>query len=726
MYSPFNQFKVRVPQFSFSSLKVVSFEAKILNPQVQEAIYIASPVLYSELQKYVAGTITNKNEKQRIESSLYKYISRMSSRCTPFGLFAGCSIGRIANDKVNIVLSEHNRYTRLDMFFLCTLSQKLSKLPDIREKVKYYPNSTLYPIGKKYRYVEYQYKKNRRVHQISSVEHSSYLNAIIEMAKDGVKVSEILAYLVESRIEQSDAKEFINDLIHSQIIVSELSPSVTGDNYFTRIIQVLEKINVDKAILSPLKKIQEILFQLDTNRQDNIKLYHDIIHKIKKINIPYEEKFLFQVDMIKNTQEAVLEKSIVNELQSTMTFLNKITNRSKNENLNQFQQAFYSRYEEKEVLLMEVLDPEIGIGYPVGKATGDISPLLENFVTPSRTNLERNYHSSPFLSILFKKVMEALKQDENEIVLCDDDVKDFKTNWDDLPPTMYSMFEILKSNSDDSLIHLTGFSGTCGANLMARFAHTEKNIDKFVNEIVIKEQELMPNVLLAEIAHLPDTRVGNVLFRPHIRDYELLYLANSDLPKKQQVYMSDLYLSIQHGKICLRSKKLGKEVIPRLTNAHNYRNNSMPAYLFLCDMQMQHGRSGLRFGWGYLNNELDFLPRVRYKNTILSLATWKIKTAEMKHLFAQKDDNQLLAEIKEWRKKYPLPSKMQLSDGDNELLIDWENIRSIKALFSTIKKREMITLTEFLYDPDNSVVRDENGNPYLNECIVAFYKNQKK
>ena len=152
----------------------------------------------------------------------------------------------------------------------------------------------------------------------------------------------------------------------------------------------------------------------------------------------------------------------------------------------------------------------------------------------------------------------------------------------------------------------------------------------------------------------------------------------------------------------------------------------MPVYRFLCDMQMQHGRNGLYFNWGYLHNELNFLPRVRYRNTILSLATWKIKTAEMKHLFAIEPDDQLLAETEKWRGNYPLPTKMLLSDGDNELLVDWENARSIKALFSIIKKREMITLTEFLYDPEHSVVRDEQGNPYLNECIAVFYKDSKK
>ena len=741
MYHPFHYFFVRTPHSPFNSLKEEPFETKIRNPQVQEAIYVASPVLYAEMQKQLAEAISDTEEKQRIESSIYRYISRMSSRCTPFGLFAGCSIGEIDGDTTHILIKSFNRTTRLDMYFLCTLSQELSKLPEIKEKVRYYPNTTLYPLGKKYRYVEYQYIHSKRIHKVSSVDRSIYLDALLKTARKGASINELLNCLIERKIEPEEARGFIEELIDSQIIVSELSPSVTGDDYFSQMIHILKKLNISEGLLSALDAIQETLQKMDLppnplkgengSDVDNHAAakyplgdlgvgYQQIIQKIKEIKVPYEEKFLFQVDMTGNVSEATLGKDIVDELQSAMVFLNKITLSGGNEALNQFQQAFYNRYEDREILLLEALDPEIGIGYPANRGAGDLSPLLENFPVPG--NQGNGLQSSNFLSNLSKKVLDV---HPNEIVLSDEDVKNSKIDWDDLPATIHTMFEIIKAGSEP-LIYLTGFVGVSGAKLLARFAHTDEKIAQFVNDVAAKEQELMPDVLLAEIAHLPDSRVGNVLSRPHIRDYEILYLANSDLPENQLIYSSDLYLSVRKGKLCLRSKKLNKEIVPRLTNAHNYMNNTMPVYRFLCDMQQQQGRTGLYFNWGQLNNELSFLPRVRYKNTVLSLATWKIKTDEMKHLFTIKEDEKLLVETKKWMVKYPLPSKMLLADGDNELLIDWDDAQNIRALFSIIKKREMIILTEFLYDLENSVVRDENGNPYPNECIVAFYKDTPK
>ncbi|GHT84500.1 hypothetical protein FACS18947_2040 [Bacteroidia bacterium] len=726
MYDSLDTFLIRVPHFSFNSLNKEQLKEKMQNQQVQEAIYIASPVLYTELQKYLTGEIADKNERKRIESALFRYISRMSSRCTPFGLFAGCSMGEIRGDKTFIRLDNNfNRHTRFDMYFLCTLSQELSKQSGIKEYLKYYPNTTLYAVGNKYRYVEYQYTSFGRKHRISSVERSGYLDAILKTARKGAKINDFVKYLTDNEIPANEALEFIQELIDSQIIVSELSPSVTGDDFFIRIICILEKLDASENITTAIKEIQQTLSKLDTNPSSNITLYQNIISKVEEIKIPYEEKFLFQVDMTRNVTKAALGTDIIEELQSAMTFLNRISSGGGNATLSQFQQAFYSRYEDREVPLMEALDPELGIGYPVNAHTGDISPLLENFYLPAQAGQGMGSQSNAFQSVLFKKTMNVLSQNKKEIVFNDEDVKNFHADWADLPPTIYTMFEIVKAGQEDTLIRLNAFCGSCGANLLARFSHTDTKIAQLVSEITAKEQALTPHAVLAEIAHLPDSRVGNILSRPHIRDYEILYLAHSDLPEKQLIYLSDLYLSIRQGKIYLRSKKLNKEILPRLTTAHNYGNNPMPVYRFLCDMQMQQGRGVLSFNWGYLGNELTFRPRVRYKNTIISLAAWIVKIEDIKHLFLEKEEN-LITEAEKWRQTIDLPPYVLLVDGDNELLVDWESMLSIQALFSIIKKRQTIQFAEFIFEPENAVIKDKNGDPYVNECIVAFYKNEKK
>jgi len=90
MYNLSSKFLVRIPLLAYNQFNGVYIDIKkyIMAPLIQEAIYLASPVLYKEMMKYLSGKITDSKEIERIINSCTRYLSRMSTRCTPFGLFA--------------------------------------------------------------------------------------------------------------------------------------------------------------------------------------------------------------------------------------------------------------------------------------------------------------------------------------------------------------------------------------------------------------------------------------------------------------------------------------------------------------------------------------------------------------------------------------------------------------------------------------------------------------
>jgi hypothetical protein len=504
--------------------------------------------------------------------------------------------------------------------------------------------------------------------------------------------------------------------------VSELYPSVTGTDILKKLVQR------EEPLFNRIKEIDQNLTKISKCSIGQTQLLYDnIIAHIKEIGASFDPKYLFQVDMVKEPIKAEISKEITDDLLDAVSFLNRLTPNNQNPTVAEFIRAFYNRYEEREMPLLQVLDNEFGIGYPVSNQ-GDIAPLLDNFSIPERQNpSQQQIGWSFFYSILNQKLIESYKQRKYEIVLQEKDfnLQDVKATWDDIPDTFAIMCKVFAFQNNYKKIFFTSCGGSSAANLSGRFCHADSKIEDLVQKITKKEQYLQKNCILAEIVHLPESRIGNILFRPVIRKYEIPYLAQSSVNQECQIPLSDLYISIKNSKIILRSRNLGKQIIPHLTTAHNFSMHSMPAYHFLCDMQTKGLRAGFAFRWSEITNDYPFLPRVSYKNVIFSLARWIVNTADFKEMLQKDEDLYIVNTITKWRSENLMPQYVVLPDHDNTLFIDMDNILNVRMLFNVVKKRPNFMLQEFPYEKDLLFVKDMQGGSYVNEFIFGFYKTDE-
>ena len=169
-YDNFDNFVLRTPLLPLNFFQKLTAQDTVSqdqikevfkNPVVSEAIFLASPSLYFEALKWAEDP---EKDNQKLAYSILKYISRMSSRCTPFGLFAGCALGTISKDpdhnEKELELNkpeENKRHTRLDMNYLVALSQDLIRSENIKKQLLFYPNTSIYKTVNQLRYVEYKY-----------------------------------------------------------------------------------------------------------------------------------------------------------------------------------------------------------------------------------------------------------------------------------------------------------------------------------------------------------------------------------------------------------------------------------------------------------------------------------------------------------------------------------------------------------------------------------------
>jgi len=715
-YKPFEKFILRAPFLSLNYIENLTEEViKDLCRKeiVAESIYIASPELYREMLKFIAPN--SKNIDRNLLNALAKYLIRMGSRPTPFGLFSGCSIGKLSNTNSVVEIDyefDHKRNTRIDMNYLCSLVQQIENDFEIRKKLLYFPNNSIYKIGEELRYVEYKYENFRRNHYIISVDNSEYLDAILSFSKEGKSIKSISELIVNDEISSKEAEDFINELINNQILTSNLMPNVSGVDYFEKIKGVLNTFDNDYNII--LTEICDRLVQLN-QKMININEYIDFNKLLLSINNKGNEKFLIQKDLYLKTKCSIIKDNITDSLYNGVKVLNKLTRFNESKNLLDFKKNFLERYETEEIPLCLALDSEVGIGYGNIKNNNLISPLIDDLPIYQNYEYENpKYTFDKIEEFIYLKYIQNLKNSESLIEITDDELEDFNENWTDLPDTFSVMTNILSSKEDNTLLHLEFAGGSSASRLIGRFSYLDIEMHNFINEIYKKESELNNDVIIAEIIHLPESRTGNITHRYSTREFEIEYLAKSELVESKKININDLFISIKNNKIILRSGKLNKIIKPILSNAHNYSYNSLPIYNFLCDIQSQGLRRSLLFKWPDLLLGSNFLPRVKYKNIILSLAEWNLNIKEIN------DINDII-QFRSYLVQKKVPKKVLISESDNELLINIDNDIELNIIRNILKSKNKIKIKEFLYD-DNSLVKSKTQK-FTNEIIFTFYKN---
>lgn len=717
-YHVFDEYCLRIPTLPFNFYQKLTngndisdktLRAFYENPIFKEALFLVSPDLFKQTERWYYGKIKNKKKEDKLKLTILKYATRITTRCTPFGLLAACGSGQFGA-KTKIKVKSQINYTRFDIGYLSSVTHKLLDEEEIIHKILFYPNSSLYKLGNHYRYIYFQLKNNMREYYLDGVNSFDYLDELLEKANSGILFVKLVEFLLSKGINNKESLSFIKNLIKEQILVSELELSVTGKHYHQNLIEIL-KFN-DGTISQILEKT---IIELDTlqvyNSTQRIALHKRVKELIDPILLKKENKIIFQTDSFLNFENNNLDQKVQEKLMKVLNLFNKITPNRSNVKLIEFKTAFLNRFEASEVPLTLALDSEAGLGF--GSKMKDHNSLLQGIPTNHVNNNYQEIIWTEFDELIQHKFHDSIANKSFTINIADKDVDSFNPNWEDLPDTFSSIIEIY--NGED--IFMNGAGGSTALNLIGRFCYGDSKLMNLSKKIVQIEDKINLDKVIAEIAHVPQHRTVNIAHRPNLRKYEIPYLAKSGVSPKYQISITDILISIKNNRIVLRSKELNKEILPRLSNAHNYNSNSLPIYQFLCELQTQNKRSYLGFTWNNIFLGRPFLPRVEFEGVIISKATWNIKTSEFHNILKSNKLMKLLAEFKE---KLKIPKLVQLVEGDNKLLINLENITSVKMLFDSIKNRGIFQLEEFLFDT-NSPVRKNNDNS-CNEFVISFHK----
>jgi hypothetical protein len=713
LYKPFSEYILRTPLFPFNKIHSNDYH----NSKFNEALFIASRDFYNEKEKY-----NESNYSTKIHRTIKKYYSRACTRCTPFGLFAGFSLGRIGHQTTIKSLDQANykRYTTLSNSYISCLIKHLEKQPNIRSQILYFPNDSIYTIQGTYRYIE---ESLNGTHTIVGLDISDFLSRIIRHAEKGITITELSTLLIDENNSYDDCENFINELINIQFLKSNFGIALTGGNNLDLLINKLSKLKDVDTVLKQLETINNILREIDNNFfEDSIQLYNLVESIINNIGAPYDKTNIYYVDLYKPLKIAEVSDLIISDIQETINFLIRMSSPQQNIRLVKFKKDFFQRYGSEEIPLLKALDVELGIGYGnYNENCGNEYGIIDDIPTHNNSQKELNIHSNKIDSLLFKKYIECIKCGSQIIELFNDDILDSVNSYE-LPDTFSVMCSIIQCNTKKRLIYIESIGGSSAMNLFSKYSLINNQVNNLCKAISYKESEVIGDYIVAEIVYNPPLLKSNLINRDSFREYEIHYLTQAGVDLDHSIPASDLMISIRNNCIYLRSRRLNRYIIPKLSTSHNYSLETIPLYRFLCDIQNQGQRGGIRFSWGNLFSQLDYLPRVIYGNAILSRQRWIIYK-NIIHFDCSNEE--IYRQINEIRRDKKIPQYVVLTDNDNELFLDFDDLDTLNLLISLFKNRSLLILEEFLFEKENAIIDSDEGS-FCNEFIFPFFKDKIK
>lgn len=691
-------------------------------PDVREALFVASPSLEESLAHWLHAPESARG--RRVERALVRYVSRMTARPTPFGLFAGVSLGTMAPETAMRLGAQDTcrRHTRLDNDYLCALVQHLAADPAVSAGLRYRPNDSLWFAAGRARYVEASVDGQRRSYHLVAVEDSAALRSTLELAAGGATRHTLAQALVDSDTTETEALAYVEALIENQVLVPELQLPVTGDEPLSALIQHLAATTVTPKIAETLARVHADLAALDASCfTADAARYRAIAQSLQGLGVEPALERLFQVDLVRPAPGATLGRGIVDEITRGVELLRRIGRGRRHDPLERFRTAFMARYEGRAVPLLEALDEELGLGSTLAE-TGDPSPLLRGL--PARAESAQTVLWDKPQAHLLALLGQALRDGAEEIVLSAEDVEHLAVSE---PPPLPRAFDVTTTILASSLaaiargdyrLQLEAVGGPPAGRLLGRFCHAEPALARALADLLEAEARHEPEAIYAEIVHLPEGRLGNILLRPLLRTHEIPYLGRSGAPTDRQIPVTDLILSVAHGSLVLHSARLGCRVVPRLTTAHNFAQ-SLGVYHFLCLLQFEGQSSGFRWDWGPLD-AAPFLPRIRAGRVILSTARWRMNAADTTRLSAAQGAERYRL-VQEWRHHQRLPRWVALVQGDHRLPVDLDNVLSVESFVQLLKVDSPATLQEVLLGLDDLWVEGPGGR-YTHKLIVPFVR----
>ncbi|MFY0539493.1 lantibiotic dehydratase [Nannocystis pusilla] len=339
-------------------------------PEIREALWLASPGLFDRLSDWLDAPASERG--QAVERPLVRYHARMAGRATPFGLFAGWSLGDI-DDETALTLgprADYQRVSRLDMGYVGALCRALEQHPALLSRLVLRPNSSLFRALHRRRYVTVASTPGGgRRYRFMAAHGTEALDETLERAAAGASLDALAQALVEPDISHEDARDFVREQVQHQLLETDLAPMLTGSGPDDAIASTLGRCPETAALGAAFAAVRDELAALDAAGVGNdVERYRTLAGRLSALvpSVSIDLARLFQVDLIKPAagERLRLGGPPLAELLRAVTLLHRVASPPADDGpLSAFRAEFVRRYGDRQLPLAQIVDDDLGIAF---------------------------------------------------------------------------------------------------------------------------------------------------------------------------------------------------------------------------------------------------------------------------------------------------------------------------------------------------------------------------
>ncbi|MGW3562774.1 lantibiotic dehydratase [Streptomyces sp. NPDC000941] len=637
--------------------------ATVWRDQVSDALAAASPILFQQVAAILDGKHTDARRVRRAVLSLASYLLRWSHRPTPFGVFAGVAPAQIGQGPRVVWSDKRRTVLRADADWLTDVITRLEQSPELLGRLDVVANNAGQQRGN--RHVVPGLPSDAHAKRLAPVELSIRrtrpVAAALSAAVTPVPYSSLLRGLAElfpaARPDQLSG--LLADLLSKHILISSLWPPMTCADTLTHVCEQLEKANAASIsdiadLASQLASIRDGVNHPETPAPwaPGAQLAQSMQHVSATARVPLLVDTVLDCDV-------QLPEHLASEAAEAATVMYRLTPHPYGyPQWRDYHQRFRARYGAGAMVPVLDLVADSGLGFPADYLGADRTRAPRHLVERDET----------VLTLL----QQAMLDDSPEIVLTKTTVSKLTAGDTELflPVPRAEVAVEIHAASLDAIQHsdyrllITG-APRPGSSMFGRFAHLLP--PEAQSALASSYATASPGAIPAQLSFPPRRRRNENVTRamqllPHV-----IPLGEHPAPGPGVIRLTDLAITADARQFYLVQMSASRRIEPRVPHALEASVHTPPLARFLAEITTSRCAVYKAFNFGAAAR-LPYLPRVRYKRTILASARWLLAAEDLPGRSLPMPDWETA--LHRWRDKFRVPDRVALVEYDQQLPID--------------------------------------------------------